>query len=271
METPAGLEQMPALSPVAVKSGMGFMVCGLKNGSQGLGLTHAQPTTGAPKTVASQAINRSQGLGFGDLGSSELELLGGPDQTRRSNLLHAHPQSPTTAFNSLSFRSPPLGPQPFSRQNTKPLPNPDAKEGNPLKPLATSAPWDFWYKKEGSVLEGLGVSSKEGYGQDSGVSSEGVYGQGLGVSGLGSDGPTGTLVRVRQLEWADELEMLEKVGGGSADVQPSLEQVRFPSGSVCHRQSFAPSTLSKTTSDFFGDETRRKFHHVSEKLTEGRR
>jgi hypothetical protein len=240
-----------ALSPVPVKSGMGFMLCGLKTGSQGLGLTHAQPTSGVPKMVASQAINRSQGLGFGDLSSSELELLEGPDQTRRSNLLHAHPQSPTTAFNSLSFRSPSLGPQPFSRQNSKPLPNPDAKEESPPKPPASSAPWDFWRRKEGSVSEGLGGPSKEGYGQGLGASSEGGYGQGLGVSGLGSDGPTGTLVRVRQLEWADELEMLEKVGGGSADIQPSLEQVRFPSGSVCHRQSFASSTLSKTTSVFF--------------------
>jgi hypothetical protein len=101
------------------------------------------------------------------------------------------------------------------------------------------------------VSEGLGVSSKEGYGQGLGSSSEGVYGQGFGVSDLGSEGPTGTLVRVRQLEWGDEMEMLEKVGGGSADVQSSLEQVCFSTCSLRHLHFFASSTLSKVTADSF--------------------
>lgn len=155
------------------------------------------PPLGSPGPESGFGTN--QGLGINDSDN----VIEGPDPIRRAHLIQNRPQSPTAAFNGLSFRSPPLGPQPFVSLKTPPsetrrMPPPIAKN---LVYGGFDSNWDSWYTIPG------------GWSDDSSVSEVGVAGVdvnrplGDGVNGDGQGGVNGgaSLVRVRHLEWGDDV------------------------------------------------------------------
>lgn len=190
------------------------------------------PPLGIPVPSGSSISGTANQPGLGP----NQNLNDGPDPVGRAHLIQNRLQSPTAAFNGLSFRSPPLGPQPFVSLNAPPF---KERFSQPPSNLPVSKPffpsWDSWYEITAEWASEDSASQRER--SADGVTREddaGVNGgAGGGMNGAAEGGVNGgaSLVRVRQLEWDEDGAALgERRGemGRYKSRQHSPNQVMLP-------------------------------------------
>ncbi|GAQ84577.1 hypothetical protein KFL_001950100 [Klebsormidium nitens] len=191
------------------------------------------------------------GDGYLGLGVNEaVNLIEGPDPIRRAHLIQNRPQSPTAAFNGLSFRSPPLGPQPFL--SLKASPTKTQQFLPPVsKPGRFESSWDSWYTIPGGWSDDSAVSGGVEVGEHGDDVNTSLAG---GVNGDSPGGVNGgaSLVRVRQLEWDDDaaalgtgqVQLAEAQAGTSPPKLAADEVFDIIVGSDCLYSAAAIESLS---------------------------